>query len=113
MKKRFIAKGQTRFNILTRLCLKDNTVVQRIKAFKLPVGHEIVIRNVSGKTEEGYSSVSEVWDNRGGVLYREMNSNSSDCDGRYSSHKEQVLRDGSWHTVNDGQRDHAAEAAGY
>jgi hypothetical protein len=79
----------------------------------MPVGYKNVIRDDSAETEEGYRSVYEVWENKQGVLYRVIDSNESDCDGRHSSHTEQKLVDGNWLTVNQSQRDYRAESMGY
>ena len=113
MKKQFIAHGQTRFSIPVASFSKDGSMRKYSKAFKLAVGSKKVVRDVCGETEEGYSSVYELWENDGGTLYRVIHSESSDCDGNYSSVKEQKLVDGLWLKVNESQRDHSAERAGY
>lgn len=113
MKNKFIAKGKTRFNIPASFMRKNGRVRTYTKALKLPIGVTVVIRDICEETEEGYSSIYELMQNDKGVLYRVIHSDSSDCDGRYSSVKEQKLVNGSWVKVHEGQRDHTAEAAGY
>lgn len=113
MKKQFIAKGQTRFNTPVVSFLKNGSVRKYTKTIKLSVGSQVVKRNISEQTDEGYNSVYELWENDKGVLYRVIHTDSSDCDGRYSSVNEQKLVDGSWVKVKENQRDYRAESMGY
>jgi hypothetical protein len=79
-----------------------------------------------GPTDEGYYYRSTTWTHEGETVERADYSEASDCDGRLDSHCTCVcpiekLREPSdisvplpeWERVNAGQRDYAAEAAGY
>lgn len=113
MKKKFVKKGQTRFKVPVISTVKSGAVRKRTKAVKLAVGESLVARNESSETEEGFSSVYEVFENCGGTLHRVIEAESADCDGRYSSSKSQKLIDGEWHTIDASQRDYTAESQGY
>jgi len=69
--------------------------------------------------EEGWSSEGCTWRYRDGKLHVEHDTDGTDCDGRLSTHVELVAdvpASGAfphWDEVNSGQRDYAAEAAGY
>lgn len=69
--------------------------------------------------DEGWSSTWTIWRYRDGKLQLEQATDGTDCDGRLSTHVELVAvvpASGAfphWDEVNSGQRDYAAEAAGY
>lgn len=73
------------------------------------------------RTDEGWNSIAYTWRLDGGMIYRDWSSDGVDCDGRLSraitdfSRIEDIANDQyvSWHTASAGQRDYAAEAAGY
>jgi hypothetical protein len=113
MKKKFIAKGQTRFDVPFVAWNKDNSMRQGTRAFKLAVGQTVKVRDTYTDTDEGYSAVREFRTNKNGVLHRDIQTDSRDCDGRMSGHKEQRLVDGKWTCVTESQRDYEAEKAGY
>lgn len=80
-----------------------------------------------GPTDEGWSMVGESWWVDGDYLVNESVTDGRDCDGRHSTHgfyrchftrlAAFVTPDGvgvpRWELVATGQRDYAAEAAGY
>ena len=80
-----------------------------------------------GPCEEGWSVEFERWEHAGDMVRRDSGTDGADCDGRLSTHDEcecalDRLANGSefdgvnyadWQRVSSGQRDYAAEAAGY
>lgn len=113
MKKKFISKVQTCFKTPKVSFHHSGRMRQYSKKVYLAVGHCVTVRDSHEVTEEGYSETHVLVENRSGVLYREITNRSRDCDGAYSSFKEEKLSDGVWIDVSSSQRDHAAEAMGY
>jgi hypothetical protein len=113
MKAQFIQKGQTKFNTPKAAFGRKGSMRRYTKKVVLALGASVVVRDSSEPTEEGHSAVYEVMENVNGVLHREISTNSSDCDGSYSSECEQKLVDGAWHNIDSSQRDHRAESMGY
>lgn len=68
---------------------------------------------VSYPTEEGYYSQGQRFWMEDGNVYREIEYGGRDCDGRHSSHRQEMLTDGQWEKLSSGQRDYSAERMGY
>lgn len=75
---------------------------------------------------EGWSSEAETWSHEGDHIERERYASGTDCDGRHSSHYEDVcplrrlgeiehggVRWPAWSMRRASQRDYSAEAMGY
>ncbi len=113
MKTKFTPKVQTRFKVPVIKTRTNGTMHRYSKVYTLALGSSKVVRSTSKVTDEGYQSNYEERENRNGTLFREIGSNSKDCDGSYSSHSEQELQSGVWVSIQDNQRDHSAERMGF
>ncbi|WP_137297180.1 hypothetical protein [Psychromonas sp. SP041] len=113
MKKKLPSRIKIRFRVSVRSTRSNGTIHSYSKTFTLEDGQSKVVVRTSKMTDEGYQSNYEVRENKNGTLYREVGSNSRDCDGSHSSFSEQELVSGSWVSIEDGQRDHNAEMSGY
>lgn len=83
----------------------------------------------SSYDEEGYSHFSESWEHEGDRIVNQWGEDCSDCDGRLTrggemacsaesvaaipAYGEPTLLRPDWKKITSGQRDYAAEAAGY
>lgn len=85
---------------------------------------QVIETGRSGRHDEGWSSSSERLYFDGVKVWRDWWSDGTDCDGRMSAsgqdvmvdpvgHEHHGLRLPTWERVESGQRDYAAEAAGY
>lgn len=73
------------------------------------------------QTDEGWSMTGYSWLLEGGMICRSIVDDGADCDGRLTRYNMSMARieeiDSDkrcqWHSVEETQRDYAAEAAGY
>lgn len=83
----------------------------------IEAGHteqEPLVFEEGGPHEEGWSSSSErYWMDEHGFVFSSSDSDGCDCDGRMSSHWDGMWNGRTWVTLEQGQRDYQAEAAGY
>lgn len=113
MKKFFTLKVQTRFKVPVITTRQNGTLHKYAKAFYLASGDTKVVRRTSKATDEGHQTDYDVRENVNGTLFREVISNSTDCDGRHSSYTNQALKSGEWVSINNSQRDYSAESMNY
>lgn len=108
--------------------IKKSPLIAKPITFRISKGKKISLmagesfeQTLGGPNEEGFSYSEEIYSREGNVLFLEINTESRDCDGRYSRHQSLVceIKDirhclrPNWRQEQFRQRDSSAIAMGY